>query len=126
MLFLLSLFFQSPAATPTAPNLPEKMPAVLTLVYVGGFALIILLLLLSFLRNRKRPAAPVIPADLPKAVKKRLGSTSTNRGLRALRWLFVLLSIGLLSVHIYWAEYADERNEKFQELSYKDLRRSEE
>ncbi len=63
-----------------------------------------------------------VPADLPKAVRKRLGSTSTNRGLRALRWLFILMSIGLFAVHIYWAQYAEERNEKFEELSYKDLR----
>jgi cell division protein FtsI/penicillin-binding protein 2 len=34
----------------------------------------------------------------------------------------VLLSIGLFSFHIYWAHYASEKNEKFQELSYKDLR----
>jgi cell division protein FtsI/penicillin-binding protein 2 len=97
------------------------MPALLTLIYVGGFALMVFLLLLSFLRNRKRPVTAV-PQDLPKAVKKRLGSTSTNRGLRALRWLFVLLSIGLFGVHIYWAQYAEEQNEKFQQLSYKDLR----
>src|SRR4030095_12172103 len=122
MSFLLLLLFQSPAATPTPPSLPEKMPAMLTLIYMGGFALIILLLLLSFLRNRRRPAAAVIPSDLLKAVRKRLGSTSTNRGLRALRWLFVLLSIGLVTVHVYWAQYAGDRNDKFQELSYKDLR----
>ena len=60
--------------------------------------------------------------DLPREVKKRLGSTSTNRGLRALRWLFVLLSLGVFGFHIYWAHYAQETNEKFQELSYKDLR----
>ena len=39
-----------------------------------------------------------------------------------MRWLFVLLSIGLFSFHIYWAHYAAEQNEKFQDLSYKDLR----
>jgi len=39
-----------------------------------------------------------------------------------LRWLFVLLAIGLFSFHIYWARYAAEDNEKFQQLSYKDLR----
>ena len=65
---------------------------------------------------------PAIPQDLPKDVRKRLGSTSTNRGLRALRWLFVLLALGLFSFHIYWAQYAAEQNQKFQELSYKDLR----
>ncbi|HKN82711.1 MAG TPA: penicillin-binding transpeptidase domain-containing protein [Pyrinomonadaceae bacterium] len=97
------------------------MPALFTLIYVGGFALIILLLLLGLVRNR-RQATPAIPQDLPKEVRKRLGSTSTNRGLRALRWLFVLLSLGLFGFHIYWAQYAAERNEKFQELSYKDLR----
>jgi cell division protein FtsI/penicillin-binding protein 2 len=42
--------------------------------------------------------------------------------LKFLRWLFVLLSIALFSFHIYWANYASEKNEKFQQLSYKDLR----
>jgi cell division protein FtsI/penicillin-binding protein 2 len=99
------------------------MPAMFTLIYLGGFALVILLLLLGLLRNRRRPvSAAAIPADLPREVKKRLGSTSTNRGLRALRWLFVVLSLALFAFHVYWAQYAAERNEKFQELSYKDLR----
>ncbi|HEX2272042.1 MAG TPA: penicillin-binding transpeptidase domain-containing protein [Pyrinomonadaceae bacterium] len=99
------------------------MPALFTLIYVGGFAFVLLLLLLGLIRSRKRPVATAaIPEDLPKEVRKRLGSHSTNRGLRALRWLFVLLSIGLFSFHIYWANYASEQNEKFQQLSYKDLR----
>jgi cell division protein FtsI/penicillin-binding protein 2 len=98
------------------------MPALLTLIYVGGFALIILLLLLSLFRNRRSLRATAVPEDLPTEVKKRLGSTSTNRGLRALRWLFVMLALGLLGFHVYWAHYASEKNEKFQELSYKDLR----
>jgi peptidoglycan glycosyltransferase len=99
------------------------MPALFTLIYVGGLALIILLLLIGLIRNRRRPAATTpIPEDLPKAVRKRLGSTSTNRGLRALRWLFVLLSLAMFGFHVYWAKYAAEQNEKFQQLSYKDLR----
>ena len=99
------------------------MPAMFTLIYVGGFAFVILLLVLGLVRNRRRPVSTAaIPTDLPKAVKKRLGSTSTNRGLRALRWLFVLLSVGIYSFHVYWAQYAADRNDKFQELSYKDLR----
>jgi cell division protein FtsI/penicillin-binding protein 2 len=99
------------------------MPALFTLIYVGGFGLVLLLLLLGLVRSRRRPfASPAVPEDLPKAVRKRLGSTSTNRGLRALRWLFVLLAFGLFGFHIYWARYAAEQNEKFQQLSYKDLR----
>jgi hypothetical protein len=99
------------------------MPALFTLIYVGGFAFVLLLLLLGLVRNRRRPVATAaIPEDLPKEVRKRLGSTSTNRGLRALRWMFVLLAIGMFGFHIYWASYAAEENEKFQQLSYKDLR----
>lgn len=123
LLFL--LLFQSPTPSPAAtPHVPERTPALFTLIYVGGFGLIILLLLLSLVRNRRSTAAKTtaIPEDLPKAVRKRLGSSSTNRGLRVLRWLFVLLSIGLFSFHVYWARYASEQNEKFQQLSYKDLR----
>ena len=119
-ILLLLLQTSTPSPLPT-PHVPERTPALLTLIYLGGFGLIILLLLLGLLRSR-RQTAPPIPEDLPKEVRKRLGSTSTNRGLRALRWLFVLLSIGMFSFHIYWAHYASEKNEKFQELSYKDLR----
>jgi cell division protein FtsI/penicillin-binding protein 2 len=119
-----SLLLQTASPTPTIVHLPERVPALLTLIYVGGFLLIILLLLISLFRNRRRGAATAVAvsADLPKEVMKRLGSTSTNRGLRTLRWLFVLLAFGLFGFHIYWALYAAERNEKFQELSYKDLR----
>jgi len=100
---------------------PERTPALFTLIYVGGFGLVILLLLLGLIRSR-RHVGPAIPQDLPKEVRKRLGSTSTNRGLRALRWLFVLLAFGMVGFHVYWAHYAAERNQKFQELGYKDLR----
>ncbi|HEY6215557.1 MAG TPA: penicillin-binding transpeptidase domain-containing protein [Pyrinomonadaceae bacterium] len=101
--------------------MPERTPALFTLIYVGGFGLVILLLLLGLIRSR-RHVGPAIPQDLPKEVRKRLGSTSTNRGLRALRWLFVLLAFGMVGFHVYWAHYAAERNQKFQELGYKDLR----
>jgi penicillin-binding protein A len=121
---LLLLLLQTPSPSPLpTPHVPERMPALFTLIYVGGFGLVLLLLLLGLVRNRKRPVATAaIPDDLPKEVRKRLGSHSTNRGLRALRWLFLVLSIGLFSFHIYWANYASENNEKFQQLGYKDLR----
>ena len=121
---LLLLLLQLPAATPATAHVPERLPALLTIIYLVGFALIILLLLFSLFRNRRKgittPAA--ILADLPDSVMKRLGSTSTNRGLRALRWLFVLLAFGLAGFHVYWTHYARESNEKFQDLGYKDLR----
>jgi len=122
LLLSVLLLFQTPSPSPLpTPHVPERTPALFTLIYVGGFGLIILLLLLGLVRSRRQTASP-IPSDLPRDVRKRLGSTSTNRGLRALRWLFVLLSIGLFSFHIYWAHYAAEQNQKFQDLGYKDLR----
>ena len=122
MSFLLLL--QSPTPIAVAPHAPERMPALLTLIYVGGFGLIILLLLVSLFRNRRRigATAVAVPQDLPTEVKKRLGSTSTNRGLRALRWLFVMLALGLLGFHVLLGTLRAEKNEKFQELCYKDLR----
>src|SRR6267142_5041898 len=118
------LFLQSASPSPAAVNIPERVPALLTLIYLGGFLLIILFLLFSLFLNRRRglSAAAAASEDLPIEVRKRLGSTSTNRGLRALRWFFVLLALAIFGFHIYWAHYAQERNEKFQELSYKDLR----
>jgi peptidoglycan glycosyltransferase len=119
-LFLL----QSPTPGQVAVQIPERTPALLTLIYLGGLLLIVLLLLISLFLNRRRgvSVAAAVPADLPPEVRRRLGSTSTNRGLRALRWLFVLLAAAVFGFHIYWTRYAPEGNEKFQELSYKDLR----
>src|ERR1051325_11018802 len=122
MRFFFLLQSSTPAQVPV--QIPERMPALLSLIYLGGLALIVLLLLFSLFRNRRRggtvPAA--VPDDLPPEVRKRLSSISTNRGLRALRWVFVLLSLSVFAFHIYWTHYAPERNEKFQELGYKDLR----
>ncbi|HEX8119384.1 MAG TPA: penicillin-binding transpeptidase domain-containing protein [Pyrinomonadaceae bacterium] len=106
-------------------DIPEAKPALLSLLYLGGLALLVLILFASLLlwRRRRRSALEAVAsADLPPEVRQRLGATSTNRGLRALRWLFVLLAIGVFSFHVYWAQYAAETNERFQELSYKDLR----
>src|SRR5215212_3826825 len=106
-------------------EIPEAKPALLSLLYVGGVALLALILFVSLLlmRRRKRSSLEAIaPADLPPEVRQRLGATSTNRGLRGLRLLFLLLALGVFASHVYWAQYAAESNERFQELSYKDLR----
>jgi cell division protein FtsI/penicillin-binding protein 2 len=106
-------------------DIPETKPALLSLIYMAGAALLALLLFASLLLGRRRRRSTleaVAPADLPPEVRKRLGTTSTNRGLRALRWLFVLLALGVFGFHVYWAQYAAETNDRFQELSYKDLR----
>src|SRR6266516_2935674 len=116
------LLLQAAAPSPVATT-PEKLPAWLSLIYMAGLLVVVLLLLLSILRSWHRPAAGANnPNALPKEVRDRLGSTSTNRGLRALRVLFVFCAIVVFGFHVYWARYAESNNERFQELSYKDLR----
>jgi len=112
------------SARAAAATMPEKQPAMLTLIYVGGLALMALFLLISLIRTRLRrtASAAVVPADLPPEVRDRLGAVSTNRGLRVLRVLFVLLALTVFGFHVYWARYAEARNERFEELNYKDLR----
>ncbi|HEX8653164.1 MAG TPA: penicillin-binding transpeptidase domain-containing protein [Pyrinomonadaceae bacterium] len=129
MLLLMILQAANTAAT-TATNSPvkaqplEREPALLSLVYMGGLAVMVLILFFSLLRNRRKRSAleTIAPADLPDEVRRRMGSTSTNRGLRGLRVLFVLLALTVFGFHIYWARYAESSNERFQELGYKDLR----
>src|SRR5919206_5069607 len=104
---------------------PEKQPAVLSLVYTAGLSLMALWLAVSLvrgMRRRRSALAAVAPRDLPTEVRRRLGVTATNRGLYWLRWLFVLLVVAVFGFQVYWAHYAEERNERFQELDYKDLR----
>ncbi|HYT50131.1 MAG TPA: penicillin-binding transpeptidase domain-containing protein, partial [Pyrinomonadaceae bacterium] len=122
MTSLALLLLQTP--TPQTAPTPEKLPAWLTLIYLIGIALAGLLLLVSLIRTwlRRAPTAPTAPSTLPKDVRKRLGATSTNRGLRAWRWAFALAAMFIFGFHVYWARYAAERNQKFQDLSYKDLR----
>ena len=97
----LALFlFQT--ATPSAASAPEKGPAWFTLIYVSGLALVALLLLLSLVFNwlRRSPGALTAPANLPREIRQRLGATTTNRGLRAWRWIFVLAALSLFGFHV--------------------------
>jgi peptidoglycan glycosyltransferase len=121
--FILQAAGNTAVAAPKAVAL-EQRPALLTLVYLGGLALLVLLLLLSLFRYRRRRGvlSSVAGDDLPKDVLKRLGATSTNRGLKILRWVFVCFALAVFGFHVYWASYAERQNERFQELSYKDLR----
>jgi len=36
--------------------------------------------------------------------------------------VFVLLALSVFGFHVYWARYAEGSNERFDQLSYKDLR----
>lgn len=125
MAFFLFNFLQAVTNSPTIAHPPlEKKPAELSLVFMAGFALMVLLLIVSVIRNRRKVSglAATAAADLPAEVRSKLGATATNRGLRLLRWVYVLMALTVFGFHVYWAKYAKERNPRFQQLSYKDLR----
>lgn len=98
----------------------ERTPAGLSLVYLFGVVFLVLLLLLSFVRNRRVKFA--FEHDLPNEVRRRLSSTATNRSLRIWQVIFVFLAFFVYGFHFYWAVLAEKDNQRFQELSSRDLR----
>ncbi len=99
----------------------ERTPAGLSIVYLVGIAVLIVFLLLSFLSNFRRSQF-AFEENLPKEVKRKLTTTLTNRSLRIWQFVFVFLALFVYGFHVYWTYFADENNEQFQALSYKDLR----
>jgi len=99
----------------------ERTPAGLTIVYSIGVGVLLVFLVLSFLENFSRRKF-VFERDLPKAVTKKLTQTAANRSLRVWLTVFIILTFFVFGFQVYWTRYADETNEQFQALSYKDLR----
>jgi len=99
----------------------ERTPAGLTVFYLIGIGVLVFFLIGSFIGNFSRPKF-AFERDLPKDVRKKLNSTATKRSLRLWQFVFVALAFTVYGYHVYWTYYADEYNEQFQALSYKDLR----
>lgn len=99
----------------------ERTPAGLTIVYLIGVAVLLAFLIISFVDNFRRKKF-IFEMDLPKEVSRKLTQTITNRSLRVWQGVFVALALAVFGFQVYWTYYADESNEQFQALSYKDLR----
>lgn len=99
----------------------ERTPAGLTIFYSIGVGVLLVFLLLAFLENFRRPKF-VFERDLPSAVSKKLSQTRANGSLRVWYVVFVLLGFFVFGFQVYWTNFADDNNEQFQALSYKDLR----
>ena len=97
----------------------ERTPAGLTIFYLIGIGVLVFLLIGSFIGNFSRPKF-AFERDLPREVRKKLNSTATRRSLRLWQSVFVILAFTVYGYHVYWTYYADEYNEQFQALSYKD------
>lgn len=99
----------------------ERTPAGLSIVYIIGVGILIGFLVISFFDNFRRPKY-LFEFDLPKEVKRKLTQTTTNRSLRVWQFVFIILAFSVLGFQVYWTYFADESNEQFQALTYKDLR----
>ncbi len=99
----------------------ERTPAGLSIVYIIGIGVLIGFLILTFYDNFNRPKFPY-ERDLPREVKKRLTKTIANRSIRVWQVVFVLLAFSVFGFQVYWTYVADESNEQFQALAYKDMR----
>ena len=99
----------------------ERTPAGLSILYIIGIGVLLGLLVLTFFDNFRRPKFS-FEQGLPKEVSRRLTQTLTNRSLRVWQVVFVSLALTVFGFQVYWTYYADETNEQFQALNYKDLR----
>lgn len=99
----------------------ERTPAGLSIIYIIGVGILIGFLILTFLDNFGRPKF-IFESDLPREVTRKLTKTITNRSLRLWQFVFIILAFAVYGFQVYWTYFADETNEQFQALAYKDLR----
>ena len=99
----------------------ERTPAGLTIVYLIAVGVLVGFLVLTFYDNFRRPKF-TFERDLPKQVRRKMTQTAANRSLRIWQVFFVVLAMTVFGFQVYWTYFADESNQQFQALAYKDLR----
>ena len=99
----------------------ERTPAGLTIVYSISLVVLLAFLIISFV-DFIRPRRFIFEQELPKQVRRKLTQTVANRGLWGWQVLFITLALFVFGFQVYWTKYADDSNQQFQALSYKDLR----
>lgn len=99
----------------------ERTPAGLSILYIIGIGVLLGFLVITFFDNFNRPKF-LFEFDLPKEVKKKLTQTIANRSIRVWQFVFIFLAFAVFGFQVYWTYFAEESNEQFQALAYKDLR----
>src|SRR6186997_1317147 len=99
----------------------ERTPAGLTVFYIIGVGILLGFLVMSFIDNFRRPRF-VFERALPPEVTRKMTQAVANRSLRVWHVMFVILAFAVFGFQVYWTYYADDSNEQFQALNYKDLR----
>lgn len=99
----------------------ERTPAGLSIIYLFAIAALLVLLLVMFVENFRRRKF-TFERELPKKAARRLTQNVANRSIIVWQFVFVALALFVFGSQAYWAFYADDWNEQFQKLNYKDLR----
>lgn len=100
----------------------ERTPAGLSILYLFGLLILLLFIALFFLETIRRPKLTA-EKDLPPTVARRLTINIANRSIFVWQIFFVIAALSVFGFHVYWTKFADEENDQFQALAYKDLRR---
>jgi peptidoglycan glycosyltransferase len=99
----------------------ERTPAGLTILYIVGVGILIVILGLTFFDRIRRPKFTA-ERELPREVAKKLTTSAANRSLRVWQFVFYALALTAFGFQVYWTYYADEYNDQFAALSSRDLR----
>ncbi len=99
----------------------ERTPSGLSIIYIIGLGILIGFLVITFFDNFRRHKF-VFESELPVEIRRRLTQTVANRSLRIWHVFFVTIAFTVFGFQVYWTYFADEANEQFQALNYKDLR----
>lgn len=99
----------------------ERTPAGLSIFYIIGVGVLLGFLVLTFIDHFRRPKF-IFERELPREAARRLTTAMANRSLRVWHVVFVVLAFTVFGFQVYWTYYAEDSNEQFLALSYKDLR----
>lgn len=99
----------------------ERTPAGLSVAYIIGIGILLGFLAVTFFDNFRRPKF-FFELNLPREVKLKLTQTIANRSIRVWQVVFCFLAFTVFGFQVYWTYFADDSNEQFQALAYKDLR----
>lgn len=99
----------------------ERTPAGLSIIYLIGVAVLVGFLIFSFIDHFRKKKF-TFELELPREVSRKLTQTITNRSIRIWQIVFAALALTVFGFQVYWTYYADQSNEQFQALAYKDLR----
>lgn len=99
----------------------ERTPAGLSIFFLLAMAVLAVTLSLTLLETKRRPIS-LPEAKLQQNLLRRLSRSIADRSLVSWSAVFVLLSASVFGSQLYWVYFADAYNERFQSLSYKDLR----